>query len=177
MKQEIWKDVHSYEGYYKASNLGRIKRLPKTTLRPYRNSTRRHILNEKILNPTIIKNYYQVTLTKNKIRKSIKVHQLIAMAFLNHTPCGHTIEVDHINNNSLDNRLDNLQLLTSRQNNIKSAKLRKGKTSKYIGVFWNSYIGKWTAKIYLNGKQKYIGNFNCEYNAHLAYKNILKTII
>jgi len=44
------------------------------------------------------------------------------MAFLNHTPCGHKLIVDHINENKLDNRVENLQLITNKQNVIKSIK-------------------------------------------------------
>jgi hypothetical protein len=101
------------------------------------------------------------------------VHQLVAMAFLNHTPCGMNLVVDHINSNKLDNRVENLQLITQRENSSKDI---KNKTSKYTGVSWCKHRGKWLSQIYLNKKTYNLGRFNCELSAHLAYINKLKQI-
>jgi len=49
-----------------------------------------------------------------------KISILMAITYLNHTPCGNTIVVDHINSNSFDNRLENLQLLTHGENTKKA---------------------------------------------------------
>jgi hypothetical protein len=95
---------------------------------------------------------------------------LVGMAFLNHKPDGtNKICIDHINNDKLDNRLTNLQLITNRENTSKD---RKGGTSKYVGVR-SSAINKWRAEIYINGKTKNLGTFTDEYEAHLAYQKVL----
>ena len=173
MQQEIWKDIPNYEGYYQVSNLGRVKSLSREILNqgkfPF-------ISKEKILKERISKNgYNMIYLCKNGKLRNISVHIMVAMAFLNHIPDGtNKICVDHINNNSLDNRLENLQLITQREN---SSKDKKNKTSKYTGVCWDKKRNKWKGYIEINKERKYLGYFTDEYEAHLAYQNQLKKII
>ena len=78
--------------------------------------------------------------------------------------------VDHINGNSLDNRLSNLRLTTTTENmwNITTAY----STSKHgkRGVHFHAQSGKWHAKICTNGKQKFLGVFKTQDEASLAYE-------
>ena len=104
IKQEIWKDIPDYEGIYKISNLGNIKRILKSG-------------REKIKKQTIANTgYYYIQLSNNGKNKVYQVHQLVAMAFLNHKPCGFKLVVDHINNIKTDNSVENLQILSHRKN-------------------------------------------------------------
>ena len=161
---EIWKSIKDYEGLYEVSNLGRVKSLGNNKERK-----------EKFLKHGVDKTgYYRVGLSKNNIAKTHKVHQLVAMAFLNHIPCGHKIVVDHINDDPLDNRVDNLQVVTQRFNACKT----QGKyTSKYKGVCWHKTFNKWVSKITINSKNYHLGYFKCELAAHQSYQNKLKEII
>ena len=83
--------------------------------------------------------------------------------------------VDHINHNTLDNRKENLRIVTPRDN---SRNLKKESSSKYIGVSWNKREQKWRAYIYIDGKQKHLGYYIDEDEAGLvsenAYENIIK---
>ena len=162
MEEEIFKAIPGYEGIYEVSDLGRVKSLK--------------FGKEKILK--CIKDsagYYVVGLRKDNKTKTKKVHQLVAMAFLNHTPDGtQKLVVDHIDNNKLNNRLDNLQLTTNRENTSKD---RKGCSSKFIGVSWFKRDNKWKASIYINGKLIHLGYFDTEEEASKAYNNKLKEII
>ena len=170
--EEIWKDIPSYEGIYQVSNLGRIKSLSRLTS----NIKGNYFTKELILNHNLCKSrgYPFVRVSIKSIRKTIVIHQAMAMAFLNHKPCGHKIVVDHINDVKTDNRLENLQLITNRENCSKS-RLGKG-TSKYTGVSWAKANKKWLAQICINKKRYKLGFFTNEYDAHLTYQNKLKEI-
>ena len=91
--------------------------------------------------------------------------------FLNHKPNKEFV-VDHINNIKLDNRLENLQLITQREN---SSKDRKG-TSVYRGVSWAKQNKKWIAQITINKKKINLGYFTIELNASKAYNLALINI-
>lgn len=76
--------------------------------------------------------------------------------------------VDHINGDRLDNRLDNLRIVTASQNSFNSR--HKTGISKYRGVNRsNSKIEKWEACISHNNRQLYLGTFNTPEEAAKAY--------
>lgn len=81
------------------------------------------------------------------------------------------MQVDHINNNSKDNRLRNLRLLTKNQN-MQNRRSKKNGRSKYKGVTFNKESKKkpWKARINYNNVQKYLGTFETELEAYQAYK-------
>ena len=132
--------------------------------------------NRETIKKTSISNvgYCLVSLYNKNKCKTISVHQLVAMTFLNHTPCGHKLVVDHINDNKLDNRLENLQLISNREN---ACRTQGSYSSKYKGVTWDKESKKWRARIDLNGKTIHLGRFNCELAASLAYQTKLKEIL
>lgn len=169
MKTEIWKDIKGYEGLYQVSNLGNVKSLPREMIK----GKRVYISKEKVLKPIECQKYFLVSLYKNDKGKQFKIHLLVAMAFLNYEPTTRKIVVDHINNEQLDNRLENLQIITSRENTSKD---RVNKTSKYTGVSWAKKNNKWITHININGKRMHLGLFKCEYEAHLKYQETLKTL-
>ena len=78
--------------------------------------------------------------------------------------------VDHINGNTLDNRKENLRIVTPQQNSM-NKKSSKNSSSQYIGVRWNKKSNNWKAVIKINGKQKYLGTFNNEIEAAKARDN------
>ena len=160
MTKEIFKDIPGYEGKYQASNLGNIKSLN------YSRSGKERLLKQT----PAAGGYLMVSLCKEGKMKSFQVHQLVAMAFLNHVPCGHKLVVDHMDDNHLNNNLDNLQVVTNRENLSKD---KKGGSSKYVGVSWNKINKKWRAYIHTGGKRKHLGSFTNELEASEAYKKAL----
>lgn len=156
-------DIAGFPSYY-ISNKGDVKRV-------YNSIDNK----EKILKKTISKQgYYQVTLyDANNKQQTKKVHQLVAITFLNHTPNHYNMIVHHKDMNRLNNHVDNLEIVTMRENsyhrNIK-------KTSKYVGVNWNKRIKKWSANIHINSKIKYLGSFINELDASNAYQEALNKL-
>lgn len=93
-ENEIWKEIEGYNGIYEVSNYGRVRSLKRKA-------------------PKILKQanngygYLTVTLNRNAGRTTVKVHTLVAKAFLpnpNNLPT-----IDHINKNRADNRVENLR--------------------------------------------------------------------
>jgi hypothetical protein len=171
MNKEIFKDVPGYEGIYQVSNFGNVKSLPREMVK----GNVKFISKEKILKSNIGKRGYKcLNLVKNGNLKNITIHKLVAMAFLAHNPDGYKIVVDHINNDKLDNRVENLQLISNRENCSKDT---RSIYSKYVGVTFHKQRNKWQSAIKIDGKSKYLGSFTDEYEAHLAYQKALKEIL
>ena len=172
MENEEWRDVKGYEGIYQVSNLGRVKSLPREIC----NGRRCIISKERFLKAGINNNGYEtVVLCKNKDQKSKKVHKLVAVEFLNHTPCGYELVVDHINDVKTDNRVENLQLVTARFNVRKTPK--EHYSSKFKGVSLDKKSNKWLAQIRVNGKKKNLGLFTCELEASEKYQEELEKLV
>jgi hypothetical protein len=75
---------------------------------------------------------------------------------------------DHINGNGLDNRRSNLRICTNHQNRY-NQKIGRGYSSKYKGVTWDKSKGKWVAQIQHNRRNHYLGLFDNEASAAIAY--------
>lgn len=156
--EEIWRDIPDYEGLYQVSNLGNVRNIK------FKRTLRQHVKGI---------GYIGVIFFKCNKTKTFYTHQLVAMSFLNHKRNGHNLVVDHINDDKTDNRVKNLQLITQRENVYKT---RDKYTSKYKGVSFCKTTNKWQSKIFLNKRQKHLGKYENEYDAHLAYQNALKNI-
>lgn len=164
---EEYRAVKGFEGFYEVSNLGNVKSLA-------RKSSNGKQLKEKMLKPGInSRGYLTLVLHKDGNKKCHQVHQLVAMAFLNHTPNGYKTVIDHIDNYPLNNRVENLQLISHRENCTKD---KIGYSSKYVGVTWYKPTSKWRAQIKIDGKNKHIGLFSDELEASNAYQSRLKEI-
>lgn len=79
-------------------------------------------------------------------------------------------EVDHINHNSIDDRIENLREAT-RSENVRNSSSRKGSSSQYLGVqkIKRDRKKKWMVLIFINGKNTNIGSFETEVEAALTY--------
>lgn len=91
---EEFKDIEGYEGIYQISNLGNVKSLK--------------FGKEKILKPVKnIKGYLYVNLRKNGKMKSMRVHRIVAQEFIENPL--NLPEVNHIDENKENNKIDNLE--------------------------------------------------------------------
>ena len=111
--KEIWKDIKGYEGMYQVSNLGRVKSLGRIVTRK---NGRRLTIQERILKPKPTQNgYLQVKLCYSSGKgKWFLVHRLVCEAF--HKNPENKPEVNHINEDKLDNRACNLEWVTAKEN-------------------------------------------------------------
>ena len=173
MLTEQFKPIKGYEGLYEISNFGRIKSLS----RQMSNGIGFFQSKERILklNPNS-NGYYVSVLCKNRVQKTISAHVLVWDHFSEFSRDGHKLEVDHIDADKSNNRIDNLQLLTNRKNKSKYHKSRTDKTLKFVGVSWDKDANKWRASIYINKKIKYLGLYNYESDAAKAYSNELQNV-
>ena len=151
MQKEIWKVVPSFEDYH-VSNLGRVKSFK--------------LKESKVLRPFINRcGYHTVGLKKNCSRKTMMVHRLVMLAFVGPS----RLTVDHLNMDKLDNRLENLEYVSLREN-LRRASAFKSLSSKYPGVCWFKRGKKWKAQIRYGGKKVYLGCFRSEKDASDAYE-------
>lgn len=88
-------------------------------------------------------------------KKSYLAHRLVWLWFYGEFP---NSNLDHKDENKLNNRLDNLRLATGSEN-VMNVGLKANNTSGAKGVFWNKSSGKWQVAITANGKQKHFGYF------------------
>lgn len=108
---EIWRDIEGYEGIYQVSNHGRVRSLDRFILK--RGFS--YFVKGRILKPKREKdNYVHICLSKNGIHKYIKIHRLVWGTFVGPIPNG--LQVNHIDENPRNNRLDNLNLLSPKEN-------------------------------------------------------------
>jgi len=119
LPNEVWTDIPNYKGYYKISNIGRIKSL----VRPMTMANGVvGLLYEKEMNPMIRKSgYYCTEFSKNGQRKHFLVHRLLAITFLpnpKNLPC-----VNHIDGVRTNNNLTNLEWCTQAENLIHAYKI------------------------------------------------------
>lgn len=110
---EKWIDVPDYEGLYSISNKGRIKSLSRIKNKGTRLE---YISKERLLKPSITKDgYLTVFLCKNGITKSYALHRLVAIAFIDNK--GELSDVNHKDENKLNNCVENLEWCSKAYNN------------------------------------------------------------
>lgn len=76
-------------------------------------------------------------------------------------------EVDHIDCDRLNNRRQNLRVVTHRQNSMNTRK--RDQNSTYKGVHWDKRRQAYRSQIASNGKNIHLGYYRKPYEAHLAY--------
>ena len=138
---EVWKNIDGYEGKYQISNLGRVKSLQRWSGTKYYNR-------EQILNNYVNKKngYVYVYLTKNNKSKNIRLHKIVADAFIpnpNNLP-----QINHKDGNKQNNCFENLEWCSCSYN-IKDMYRRHGKyendkiiIDKYKALKSCSKVGK-----------------------------------
>ena len=135
---EVWKDIKNYKNTYQVSNLGNIK-----SLNRLHGTSGKIIKKEKILKPTKNKNgYYSVKLRG----KPFKVHRLVLETF--NSIDDNKLEINHIDSNKANNKLENLEWVTHKQN-MEHASINKLFKDRRKGVLqydiFGNFIKEWSS--------------------------------
>ena len=131
---EIWRDVIGYDGLYRVSNMGRIHG-PRRILKPGADGG----------------GYLAVNLCKDGKQILTKVHRIVAMAFISNPD--NKVEVDHINRNRQDNRSENLQWATKRENMLNTVR----HDGKRYGIYWVKLRNIYEVKFRVNKQIRHYG--------------------
>ena len=81
--------------------------------------------------------------------------------------------IDHINGDTMDNRIVNLRSGTNKEN-CRNQKISRTNTSGVTGVTWRQKLNKWEARIRVDGKRIYLGVFEDLQSAAAARKQAEK---
>ena len=157
---EEWKDIEGYEGLYQVSSLGRIKSFDRIIKYKKNNKIITYLKKGRIMKPhNNGRDYLNVSLIKDgNIQKHLYIHIIVAKAFI---PNPYNLEqVNHKNFNKTDNRVENLEWCTRKNNMLhykqssffKEVQIKKqiashNKTIRKIKKFKDIIIKK-----YINGE-------------------------
>ena len=106
-------------------------------------------------------------LTAKLNKKTYCVHRLIWTICNGFIPDG--FDIDHINGNRSDNRIENLRLVTRQGNNQNLQHAKSNSKTKLLGACFHKATKKFVAQIRENGKYKYLGLFDTALEAHNVY--------
>ena len=144
-------NVLGYEGLYAVTDEGEIYSLKKGEMLKQR-------INKE--------GYYEIVLSKDGIKKTLRVHQIVYNSFNGKEYDG--LVIDHINSIKTDNHLDNLRKITNREN------VARSKVSPYgRGVRFFKEINKYGAFISINKERYNLGLFLSAEEASNAYNKAL----
>ena len=107
--EEIFKDIPGYEGRYQVSNLGNVRSMRTMKIRQPCPHT---------------KGYLKTDLRKDGKREMAFIHRLVALTFIPNPD--NLPEVNHKDGDKTNNRVENLEWVTTQQNAIHNRQLRKG---------------------------------------------------
>ena len=111
MYNKEWRPIKGYEGLYEVSNTGEIKSLPRVR----KNGKSSYLQKEKLLRQSnTTTGYKKVELVKDGKRKSLKVHRLVAQAFIPNPQ--NKPQVNHLDGNKINNNVSNLEWATISEN-------------------------------------------------------------
>jgi hypothetical protein len=121
--EEIWKDVVGYEGIYKVSDLGNVKRVSS-----FSGVNKKYLGDYHLKVRDNGKGYYRIKLTKNNKSKRVMLHRIIAQAFIKNEH--NKPFVNHIDHNKKNNSLSNLEWCTQSENILHEVKNGRWHTCK-----------------------------------------------
>lgn len=112
---EQWRPVPGYEGFYEASDRGRVRSLDRIQAFTYKRRTLDRLVAGRVLKTSpSTGGYRQVTLSRERHKRQFLVHRLVLNTFVGPLPDGMCTR--HLNGDPADNRLVNLAYGTQSEN-------------------------------------------------------------
>lgn len=171
--KEVYKDITGFEGLYQVSNYGRVKSLNR---RVNSKSNSKRGVKKRILKTRIGNNGYEmIILSKKQKGYGFCVHTLVWDAFGDKSRNGRKLQIDHIDGNKSNNHIDNLQVLTPREN---TNKFHLGRRNLPVGVFYRADCShnKYMAHISHKGQKTCLGFFATASLASQAYQKAVEEL-
>lgn len=169
--EEIWKDIDGFEGYYQISNIGNVKSLHRIV----HHSNGFKTVRERILKPTKAKGYCIVRVVKKHTNKYLTVHRLVAKSFIKNT--GNKRCVNHKNGIKTDNRVENLEWCTYKENTSHAYKTGLHKGSSFGKFGRNHHASREILQFDIQGNfiKKYGGIRDAERLTGVFHQGIVKS--
>lgn len=147
---EIWKEVDGYEGKLRVSNYGNVFK----------------VITNKLANKNLNnRGYLRVCIEK----KHLYIHRLVCEHFI-HSRREDQTSVNHINGIKTDNRVENLEWVTPRENTFHYRMTNK--THPYVS--YSEKTDRYESWLSVNGKSRRIGRFKTLEEAECAYLEKIK---
>ena len=132
--KEVWKDIQGYEGYYQVSNIGRVRSCDREAV--FKNGRHRFYKGQFIRPTKTNSGYWQIRMKVNGHTKHEYAHRLVAKAFVPNPD--KLPEVNHKDENRLNNRADNLEWVDHVTN------LNYGNRAKKFAISRGKEVGQFT---------------------------------
>lgn len=154
----MWKDITGFEGLYQVSDKGEVKRLE--SYKKHSRSGELFKLKERILKQSKDKDGYLLVGLKdvNGKMKSYRVHRLVAQAFIPNT--NNLEQVNHIDENKLNNEVSNLEWCSSKYNvnfGLRTTKQVESQSKQVVQMLNNQIINKYPS---MNEAARALGHKN-----------------
>lgn len=125
-REEIWQPIKGYEGLYEVSNMGRVRSIDRLVEFAHYGGVTMSVKRGRYLTPQVGKSnpYAYVMLCKKGIRKRVRLHRIVAEAFIPN-PNNYPI-INHKDENHTNNRVENLEWCTPLYNNNYGTRKQRG---------------------------------------------------
>jgi len=178
MKNLEWNTFYynGNETNIEATKCGRVRKVKKSWYGQIKGKNHQIIYGEIDLTNRVSKSngYIQIMVSiKNLKSRPFTIHQIISCIYLNHKIIGRNLVIDHIDSNKLNNNINNLRIITQRENCSKEKTIASGLPA---GVNFYKSLNKYVSKIHYNKKKHHLGYFETIDEAKDAYLNCLKTL-
>ena len=158
LNMEEWKDVPGYEGIYKISNEGRVKRCAGSL----------YTKTDRFIKGDLNRGYWRVQLKDKQRTERQTIHRLVALAFCPNPES--KPHVNHIDGNKLNNHASNLEWVTSGENKRHSLTVPAARLKRKNRGAYQRANGKWRVMICFAGKTLCLGTYETQEKALSIYR-------